>query len=156
MSRVSIIRKATEKDYLIATLTADQVTDLGIGDHMEIEVTEESRGSKISVSAGAGQLAGIISLKPGSTYELIVSPQCIFNAAPGLVQINFFDITNTANLGVSGTYRSPASTSVVQSQNQTIAWVTPATDITVDIRFTAPVALLGIRALNTMLWINEL
>jgi len=156
MSKAKILGNRAKPDYLIATLTGDQSTDLAATDHIEFETTEEVRGSNIILSAGVGQAAGIITLKAGFTYQLLASLRFVFATVAGFAQIDFFDITNAAVLGVAGTFRPPGSTSVVQAQDQVLAWVTPATDITVDVRVTAVGNLTSLTAINSALIIKQI
>jgi hypothetical protein len=56
-------------DYLIAALSADQTTNIALGNHIEFD-SASSRGTSITMSTGAGQLDGLFTLQPGKAYEI--------------------------------------------------------------------------------------
>ena len=57
-------------DYLTAALTANQVTNLAVGNHIEFNASSR-RGTSIALAAGGGQASGLFTLQPGKTYEII-------------------------------------------------------------------------------------
>jgi len=61
-----------EGDYLLASLSADQTTNLGVGNHVEFD-SEAKRGTAISLATGAGQANGLFTLTGGKTYEIEVN-----------------------------------------------------------------------------------
>jgi len=69
MTNDAFIKAPTGPDYMIATLSSAQTTNVNVNNHIEWD-SSSSRGTAIALSAGAGQAAGIFTLQPGKTYEI--------------------------------------------------------------------------------------
>ena len=95
----------TTGTFISADLTADQVTNLTIGDHVEFDRNATPTGADggIVLQTGAGQANGIFELKSGKTYFLSAAVAPFFGAAND-IDFVWFDITNTAELGRRSRY----------------------------------------------------
>lgn len=89
-------------DYLMAARQgSNQTLNVGVNNHLEFNV-HSSRGDSITISTGAGQAAGIITVQPGKLYEIHVEVSAVVNEGHSqsrLVQ----HPSDVALVGISGT-----------------------------------------------------
>lgn len=72
-------------------ITTAQVANLGLASHVEFDgATADVLGSLITLSTGAGQLSGIITLQP-ATYRITAHLECTFTAATDAVTLQLTD-----------------------------------------------------------------
>jgi len=146
----------TTGTFVSADLTADQITNLAVGDHVEFDRNTPPTGADggIVLQTGAGQANGIFELKIGKTYFLSAAVAPFFGAAND-IDLVWFDITNTTEIGRRSRYSD-----AVLAMNQPKAEIsfTPLTDVTVELRLvaaTTPANLNGYDADHTFASIFE-
>ena len=146
----------TTGTFISADLTADQITNLAVNDHVEFDRNTAPTGADggIVLQTGAGQADGIFELKAGKTYFLSAGVAPFFGAAND-IDLVWFDITNTTELG-----RRSRFSDAVLAMNQPKAEIsfTPLTDVTVELRLvaaTTPANLNGYDAEHTFANIFE-
>lgn len=117
--------------YGLYKLSANQATNLAVGNHIEFDTVQ---GSLPAPSLGSGQQRGIITLLAGQTYKLTGLLNADF-LTPSAVAFSFYDRTNNILIGNAG---SVVSVSVAYSncgmQPTVSAVVYAATDIEIDLR----------------------
>jgi len=125
--------------FLTASLGADQTANIGANDHIEFDTKDEDGG--IVLQTGSGQADGIFELSSGTKVQLSAHLRPEFSGATGRLVIVWYDITNSAELGSRAIYQS--TTHVAHTSDQPIAEiiVTPATNITVEVRIISVTAL---------------
>ena len=125
----------TTGTFISADLTADQITNLAVGNHVEFDRNTTPTGADggIVLQTGAGQANGIFELKSGKTYFLSGGVAPFFGAAND-VDFVWYDITNAAELG-----RRARFGDAVLAMNQPKCEIsfTPLTDVTVELRLVA-------------------
>jgi len=146
----------TTGTFISADLTADQITNLAVGDHVEFDRNATPTGADggIVLQTGVGQANGIFELKIGKTYFLSAAVAPFFGAAND-IDLVWFDITNTTELG-----RRSRFSDAVLAMNQPKCEIsfTPLTDVTVELRLvaaTTPANLNGYDADHTFAHIFE-
>jgi hypothetical protein len=125
--------------FLTASLSADQTTNIAATDHIEFDTKDEDGG--IVLQTGAGQADGIFELSSGKKYQLSAHLRPEFSGATGQLVIAWYDITNTAEIGSQAIYESQTHASHNANQPVAEAIITPATNITVEVRIIAVTAL---------------
>lgn len=112
-------------------------------DHVEWDASS-ILGSMISLSAGAAQLAGIITLKTGPTYRIGIGIGMDFDANTAHVGVIVYNRTLAAKLIPDGGaldprmfLLAPAATVTNASQPTLFFEFTPAADTDIDVRFEA-------------------
>ena len=88
-------------DFLYATLSADQSTDIDADDELQFDTVSASSGTDISLNTTTHQFT----LADGNEYKI----QCVVDgtwSAIGWVTIQIYDITNSAYVGMRGTKRT--------------------------------------------------
>jgi len=142
--------------FISAALSADQIANLAVGNHVEFDTNTPPTGADglIVLQTGAGQLDGIFELIAGKTYFLtgVVRPE--FNAT-NQVEFVWFDITNATEIG-----RRTIFNDVALTQNQPLQEViyTALTNVTVELRIvsvTTPANFTTIDSVTTMVSIFE-
>ena len=139
-----------------ADLTADQITNLAVNQHIEFDRNAAPTGKDggIVLQTGAGQADGIFELIGGKTYFMSAAINPLFSGANN-VEFVWYDITNATELGRRSHF-DDASLQQNQPKNEII--ITPATDITVEVRIaavTAPANFTGIASDYTFASIFE-
>lgn len=118
--------------FISAALSADQITSLTVGDHVEFDTNTPPTGADggIVLQTGVAQANGIFELKANKTYFLTGAVRPNFNAT-NTVQMAWFDITNATEIG-----RKTVFTEVANLQNQPLEQIifTPTTDVNVELR----------------------
>jgi len=146
----------TTGTFISADLTADQITNLAVGEHIEFDRNATPTGADggIVLQTGAGQANGIFELKAGKTYFLSggVAP---FFGATNHVEFVWFDITNAIEIG-----RRTIQDDAILALDQPKAEInfTPETDVNVELRLvanTTPANLNGYDADHTFAHIFE-
>ncbi len=85
-------------DFLFADLSVDQITDLGVNDHVEFNTIIES--NNITLSTGAGQLSGLIgNLKADTVYMFEAGLTIAGSTNTAELQYQFRDNTTTTVIG---------------------------------------------------------
>jgi hypothetical protein len=127
-------------DYLAARLSANQVANLAVNDHVEYDLTDV-RGTRISMATGAGQADGIFTFRGGMVYEISFAVRAaitpvvngtfglilrtnpgnvdILDDAGGLMNVNMTATNGTTNATTmsSGIYKATFAADVVCSLN---------------------------------------
>lgn len=118
--------------FISADLTADQITNKSIGNHIEFDRNLPPTGADglIILQTGAGQVNGIFELIGGKTYFLTAAIKALF-AAANAVQIVWYDITNATELGRRAVYDSAA---LAMNQPKAEIIFSPQNDVTVELR----------------------
>jgi hypothetical protein len=121
--------------FISAALSVDQITNLAVNDHVEFDTNTPPTGAdgEIVLQTGAGQANGIFELLAGKTYFLSAAVAPFFGAAND-IDLVWFDITNTTEIGVRTRYSD-----AVLAMNQPKAEIifTPLTDVNVEFRLVA-------------------
>ncbi len=146
----------TTGTFISADLTADQITNLAVNDHIEFDRNATPTGADggIVLQTGAGQANGIFELKAGKTYFLSAGVAPFFGAT-NHVEFVWYDITNGTELG-----RRTIQDDAVLALDQPKAEITftPLTDVNVEFRLvasTTPANLNGYDAEHTFANIFE-
>lgn len=86
--------------FVSADLSADQITNIAVGNHIEFDrnATPTGANGAIVLQTGAGQLDGIFELLAGKTYFLSGTARPLFSAA-NAVELVWYDITNATEIG---------------------------------------------------------
>jgi len=125
----------TTGTFVSADLTADQITNIAVGNHVEFDRNATPTGADggIVLQTGVGQANGIFELLEGKTYYLSAAPNPTI-ISPNNVEFVWFDITNGNELG-----RRLVVNNLVTLANQPKVEIiyTPATDVTVEVRVIA-------------------
>ena len=118
--------------FISADMTADQITNIAVGNHVEYDRNATPTGADggIVLQTGVGQANGIFELLAGKTYYLSAAPNPTI-ISPNNVEFAWFDITNANELG-----RRLVVNNLVTLANQPKLEIiyTPATDVTVEVR----------------------
>lgn len=125
--------------FVTVSLAADQTTNIAATDHVEWDTIDEDGG--IVLQTGAGQSDGIFELESGLKYQLSAHLRPEFSGATGQLVIAWYDITNGAEIGRRAIYEAQTHASHNANQPVAEAIVTPATNITVEVRIIAVTAL---------------
>jgi len=125
--------------FLTVSLAADQITNIAATNHVEFDTKDEDGG--IVLQTGAGQADGIFELSSGKKYQLSAHLRPEFSGATGQLVIAWYDITNAAEIGSRAIYESQTNTSHNANQPVAEAIVTPAANITVEVRIISVTAL---------------
>ena len=126
-----------DPNYIIATLSADQTSNIAVSNHVEFDT--ELQNNTLVVSGGAGQAQGIISgFLPGHIYECtaVVAFDATDAALDSLVR--FFDLAAGQFIGLAGNALGVTNSQNRSTQATATAIFTPgaATD-TLELRFTS-------------------
>ena len=125
--------------FLTASLAADQTANISANNHIEFDTKDEDGG--IVLQTGAGQADGIFELSSGNIYQLSAHLRPEFSGSTGQLVIAWYDITNSAEIGSRAIYESQTHSSHNANQPVAEAIVTPATNITVEVRIIAVTAI---------------
>jgi hypothetical protein len=128
----------TAGTFISASLSADQTANITATSHIEFDTTDSGT---IVLQTGVGQADGIFELKSGKTYVLNASLRPEFSGATGSLVVAWYDITNTAELGKRAIYEPVTQTSDDANQPSASYILTPASDITVELRIISVTAL---------------
>jgi len=141
---------AASYDYLTAHIAAaggSQSANFAVGQHVEWGVSF-IRGSRLTMSAGAGQAAGIFTLQGPGQYNLTWNLQAVWNPqALGGMSLVLHNLTTGANaltidgsdlfsVHIASTFAPAAGTTQVPSAQGVIA-IAAATTTSFDIRVAA-------------------
>ena len=127
--------------FISASLSSDQTSNIAATDHIEFDTTDSGT---IVLQTGAGQADGIFELKSGKTYVLNGNLRPLFTDPTndtGQLVVAWYDITNTAELGKRAIYDAQQSATDGSNQPSATYIVTPASDITVELRIISVTAL---------------
>jgi hypothetical protein len=119
--------------YGLYTLSANQSSNLAVGNHIEFNT---SKGSLGGLSTGSGQANGIITLPAGKTYK--ITGVARFNhSSTNYTGFGVYDRTNSAYLQpvLNGVAMDMNYNSAQTDQPTFIAVVEPTTNIDIDVRF---------------------
>lgn len=116
--------------YGLYTLSADQTSNLSVGDHVEWDTDEGSLGG---LSTGSGQADGIVTLSAGITYKITGALQFDFSSA-GQVKFQVYDGTNL--IGKESRCISMNLNANASSSSSIFAIVKPETDADIEVRLT--------------------
>lgn len=125
--------------FLTVSLAADQTANIAANDHVEFDTKDED--GKIVLQTGSGQADGIFELESGKKYELSAMLRPEFSGATGQLVIAWYDITNSAEIGSRAIYEAQTHASHNANQPVAEAIVTPAANITAEVRIIAVTAL---------------
>lgn len=132
--------------YIVASLSAQQTTNIGAGDHVEFDQELESSGH-ITLSTGTGQENGVFTI-PSGVWRIVMVPSATFSGATGEVFFRWFNVTSGVQLDTSPVrlrHVDNASNPVGPLVSDFIL-VTP-TPILAEVRFpSAPVGLNNVQA----------
>ncbi len=88
------------KSYALIRMGSTQSSDLGANDHIQFDsITEQSANNDISVSTGAGQANGLVTLPAGKVFELSCEVGVIFGTAASSFRLQFRNNTGAVLLG---------------------------------------------------------
>jgi len=118
--------------FASASLSADQTTNIAATNHIEFDTLDEDGG--IVLQTGAGQLDGIFELGGARKYYLSASLRPEFSGATGQLVVVWYDITNAAEIGRRAIYESQTNASDNANQPSAEVTITPAANITVELR----------------------
>jgi hypothetical protein len=93
-------RNCGGRDYMQASLEANQTTNISSNDHVKFDTTESSIGSSISRSGAAYPSLGRFTLAAGATYKLEANVDFVGFSAAGSVLFEWYDVTNSAIIGL--------------------------------------------------------
>ncbi len=86
--------------FATISLSATQNANINAGDHIELDtIKQESPSSGITVSAGAGQLAGLVTLPQGHVFKLSGYLNAQANSATNNLILQFRNNTDALLLG---------------------------------------------------------
>ncbi len=144
----SLPPSAVAKAFLYARVV-EQTTDLLVGDHVEFDdqLIVDASGD-ISLTVGAGQLAGLITLAAGKVYEVTAGIRADFSAAGGVVRFRLRDNTGAVEFGNQNELFARTGTSHVHSMETATGIIAPTVTTEIELRITAVVSLITIRGIN--------
>ena len=125
--------------FASASLSADQTTNIAATNHVEFDTLDEDGG--VVLQTGAGQADGIFELGGARKYYLSASLRPEFSGVTGQLVVAWFDITNAAEIGRRAIYESQTNTSNNANQPSAEVTITPAANITVEVRIISVTAL---------------
>jgi len=125
--------------FLTASLSADQTSNINATDHIEFDTKDEDGGT--GLQTGAGQADGIFELGSGTTYLLEGVVGAEFSGNTGVAVFAWYDITNGAEIGSRAVYHAPTTAGHDPSQPVASAIITPASNITVELRIISETAM---------------
>ncbi|MEI8390120.1 MAG: hypothetical protein WCG23_09590 [bacterium] len=140
--------------YGLYTLSADQTSNFALNNHVQFNTVQGSLGG---LSTGSGQANGIITLAAGKTYKISGNILAVFSNAAGHVGCELYDRTNSTPF-------TPLLVSYIQPTTATanygiqpgfIGFITPSTNIDIDLRIMSVNTLSGILSSETWLLIEE-
>lgn len=114
--------------------------NLAADDHIEWD-TSSIVGGSLSVSTGAGQLAGIITMEAGHIYRIGVGLSLGFDSNLGTLEVHLYNRTLSAKLIPDGgaidptmTFKAPASTSSECQMPVLWTYFTPTVVTDIEVR----------------------
>lgn len=117
--------------YGLYTLSANQTSNISVGNHVEWNTAEGSLGG---LSTGSGQENGIITLPAGKTYKITCVCRGAFSGS-GSIVYQVYDNTNSTFLGLAGMETSTDLATHASPRADMISIVTPETEIDIEFRF---------------------
>jgi hypothetical protein len=119
-------------------------SSLETGDRVEW-TKSQIQGSLITLSGGTGQQRGIVTLVAGHTYRIGIGLDISFDSPGAYIEIQVFDITQSAKLITDGGVTDPTMTFFgTESTKENVSLpvihfeFTPTVDTQYDVRFEAP------------------
>lgn len=139
----------TPKQYAYVGLSANQSAGVSANDPVRFNTMIRGNIEFNSATYRA-------TLKANKTYRLSAGCLCIYSANTGYADYNFYDVTNSLELGKRGESLTATYASHQEGQTNSVAVVTPSTDIVVEVRLMAVNSLTSISALYSFWEIQEL
>lgn len=131
-------------DYAIASLSASQITDIAVGDHVKWNQTDALSGVTLDTTtaytSAAGASIGRFTLSAGKTYRLRAKLKGTFSGATGRLEYQWATDSG-ATVGRGALALTVTSASNEGDQQEAIAIVTPASNTLYEVRLTAVTAL---------------
>ena len=141
-------------DFLFAKLSADQSTNLTVGDQIQFDTIDISQGSNISLDTTTN--VGRFTLTAGHTYRIQCGVRPDFSAPGGAFQMKIRNVTDSVDIGIISNQAPYTRTSDVSHQDMVIGMVTPETNIECEIQVVANVSVSDIEYLYSYLHIESL
>jgi len=129
---ITVNATAPIKSYAFISLSADQTSNLAVNNHVEFNTILNSVGG-ITISSGAGQANGLITLDAGKTYKITARIRGGFSNAAGWATFQIRNNTAGALIGRNGiTADMGANTNAVQ--NDVMAIITTSAPTVIEVR----------------------
>jgi hypothetical protein len=141
--------------YAFIDLTADQTTNLTANNHIQFNNIVAQRGS-ISVSTGAGQANGIITLEADKTYRLEANIHVIVDGGTDYGTFQWRNNTTSTLIGKIATCTNNDVNTDRPDQPTAIAVITTTAPTNVELRVIASSSLNGIESTGTSVMIQEI
>ncbi len=155
--------------WAFLTLSADQTHNISANDHVQFDVMQKSgtfdtydddamTKNDWSIEGAAdtdNQDLGIIELQTGKTYKLATSLY-MAGSNTGAIVYQFYDKTNSTNLGIDSYKAAYASTSNAIGQGIAFAVVTPSVAMKVEVRLTSSTNRTSISGSRTWCMIQQI
>ena len=130
----SLIGGAGTKSYAMVSMGTSQDFNFSAGDHVEYDqITEQSANADISVSTGAGQANGLITLPAGKVFKVEANIGVIFGSAASFLRIQIRDNTAGALVGEFANVEPLTVASDVASSETAHGYV-PASSTEIEVR----------------------
>lgn len=132
-----------DKRWAFLTLSANQSSNLNVGDHVEFDTIQKSgtfdlyKDDLITPAAwdtDTGQDLGIIELKEGKTYKLTADLLVTFTGDPAYIQARWYDRTNSNSFGVRLEIMPASYTGNHISPKPAFGIITPSSDIKIELQ----------------------
>jgi len=138
--------------YGLYTLSVDQTSNFAVGNHIQFNTVQGSLGG---LSTGSGQANGIITLTGGKTYKITGTTFASFSTAGGHLDCQLYDRTNSVGFGLYNYLQPTPNTTSHSIQPEIIGFITPLTNIDIDLRIHSVANLTQIGCSFTWLLIEE-
>lgn len=126
--------------FMLSVRPTTQSANIGVGDQIAFTSILSFRGTDISMSL----VTGIFTLQVGRTYILQGNLGTTTYSGIGAVSYQWFNLTDTAPMGVGALQVSAANTSQTQGSPIAYATITPTVETTVELRILAATLLTDI------------
>lgn len=142
-------------NYCYIDLTADQTANFANGNHIEFNNIVSQRGS-ITVSSGAGQTSGVVTLEAGKTYLLTAYIKIIVNGSGDYGILQFYNRTTATAFGHCATCTNNSGGANRPDQPTAVAVITTTVATEIEVRVITSNSLNGFESECTSLIIQEL
>lgn len=116
--------------YGLYTLSADQTSNLAVGNHVEFDTCQGSLGG---VSTGSGQAKGIITLPAGKTYKITGAAELVFSSGD-FARLKIYNRTSSAYIGQEAICFAVNRNTSCSTQPTFMAIITTSANTDIDLR----------------------
>ena len=125
--------------FSLASIGTDQTANIDAADHWEL--TEIAANGNITISTGAGQLSGLITLPAGGKYVLTAEFAGDFANSSGSVDYQWRNNTTSTLIGTTPTAEPRSNASDEVTTSSAVAYVVTTVETEVEVRIVSETGL---------------